>query len=230
MKLKDLKKAWNSLSQNRELNERQIREMLQSKTGNLIDRIDRNIRVGAIVSFALILFFIFYDLLFSSRILHKISPEVHVPEWIIFVTIFVNSLIIISLICFIIHYYRVKNRYDITSNLKEFLTKIIDTFRIYQRLFYLILTIIITSITLQFITGMFTGMDIGLKQKGIAAADVPMVQWILMTLVGLAVLVVIAGGVFLLLRWGFRRLYGSYIDKLKENLKELNEMEHTTDN
>ena len=34
MKLKDLKKAWNNLSQNKELDEQQIREMLHRKTEN----------------------------------------------------------------------------------------------------------------------------------------------------------------------------------------------------
>lgn len=230
MKLKDLKKAWNNLSQNKELDEQQIREMLHRKTENLIDRVDRNIRIGSFISFALFLLFILYDLVFSSLIVHKVEPDIDVPGWLIFTSIFVNLLIIISLICFIVHYYRVKDRYDITSNLKEFLTKIIDTLRIYQRLFYLILIIITLSITLQFITGMFTGMSFELKQKGIMATDVPLTQWILIALSGFTVLVVTAGGIFLLLRWGFRRFYGNYINKLKANLKELNEMECSNDN
>ena len=43
--------------------------------------------------------------------------------------------------------------------------------------------------------------------------------------IGLAFLFIVVGGIFVFLRWGFRRLYGNYYHKLKRTLKELNEIE-----
>jgi uncharacterized membrane protein len=120
----------------------------------------------------------------------------------------------------------VKRSCDISSNLKETLTKIIGTLRIYQRLFYLALLILTISMILQFVSGLFSGVHEGLEQSEILMADVPFGKWLLVAVVGLIVLIVTVGGIYFLLRWGFHRLYGNYISKLKQNLRELNEIDN----
>ncbi len=49
-----------------------------------------------------------------------------------FVSIFANTLIVLTFIFFVVQYYKVKKNCDISCNLKETLVKIISTLRIYQ--------------------------------------------------------------------------------------------------
>lgn len=226
MELQDLKRTWDQLSSRKELDESQLREILRKKTGNLIDRIDRNIRIGFVVLFALIVLFILDDFVFAPMLIQEVGADVEIPGWLLFISIFANTLIFTTFIYFVLKYYRVKKQCDISCNLRETLVKIIETLRIYQRLFYLALITLTISMGLQFVSGMFTGMNQGLEEKGILLADVPFGKWVLVLLIGLAVLVVTVGGIYLLLRWGFHRLYGNYISKLKQNLRELNEIDN----
>lgn len=226
MELQDLKRTWDQLSSRKELDESQLREILRKKTGNLIDRIDRNIRIGFVVLFALIVLFILDDFVFAPILIQEVGADVEIPGWLLFISIFANTLIFTTFIYFVLKYYRVKKQCDISCNLRETLVKIIETLRIYQRLFYLALITLTISMGLQFVSGMFTGMNQGLEEKGILLADVPFGKWVLVLLIGLAVLVVTVGGIYLLLRWGFHRLYGNYISKLKQNLRELNEIDN----
>lgn len=226
MELRDLKRTWDQLSSRRELDESQLREMLRKKTGNLIDRIDRNIRIGFVVLFVLIVLFILDDFVFAPMLIQEVGANVEIPGWLLFISIFANTLIFTTFIYFVLKYYRVKKQCDISCNLRETLVKIIETLRIYQRLFYLALVTLTISMGLQFISGMFTGMNKGLEEKGILLADVPFGKWVMVLLIGLAVLVTTVGGIYLLMRWGFHRLYGNYISKLKQNLRELNEIDN----
>lgn len=226
MELKDLKKTWDQLSSRKDLDEDQLREMLRRKTGNLIDTIDRNIRIGFVVLFGLIVLFILDDFVLAPMLIKEVGTDVEIPKWLIFLSIFSNTLIITTFIFFVVQYYRVKRSCDISCNLKETLIKIIETLRIYKRLFYLALIILTISMILQFFSGMFTGMNQGLEENGILLADVPFGKWVLVLLIALAVLIITVGGIYLIMRWGFRRLYGNYISKLKQNLRELNEIDN----
>ncbi len=226
MELKDLKKTWEQLSSRKVLDEDQLREMLRRRTGNLIDRIDRNIRIGFGILFGLIVLFIIDDFVLGPMLIKRMGADVEIPGWLMFISIFANTLIITTFIYFVIQYHRVKKSCDISCNLKETLVKIIGTLRIYKRLFYLALIILTTSMVLQFISGLFTGMHEGLEQREVLLTDVPLGKWVLVTIIGLTVLIITVGGIYLLMRWGFRRLYGNYISKLKQNLSELNEIDN----
>jgi hypothetical protein len=226
MELKDLKRTWNQLSARIELNEDQLREMLRRRTYNLLDRIDRNIRIGFGILFGLIVLFILDDFVLAPMLIKEVGTDIEIPGWLLFTSIFANTLIILTFVYFVIQYYRVKKSCDISCNLKETLVKIIGTLRIYQRLFYLALIILTFSMVLQFISGLFTGMLEGLEQKEILLADVPLGKWVLVAVIGLTVLIITAGGIYMLMRWGFRRLYGYYLSKLKQNLIELNEIDN----
>jgi hypothetical protein len=226
MELKDLKKTWDQLSSRKDLDEDQLREMLRHRTGNLIDRIDRNIRIGFIVLFALIVLFILDDFVLGPMLIQEAGTDVEIPKWLVFLSIFANALIITTFIYFVIQYYRVKKSCDISCNLKETLVKIIGTLRIYKRLFYLALIILTISMIFQFVSGLFSGMHEGLEQRGILMTDVPLGKWLLVSLISVTVLIITVGGIYLLMRWGFRRLYGNYISKLKQNLSELNEIDN----
>lgn len=225
MELKDLKKTWAKLSSDKELDENQIRAMLSRRTKNLIDRIDRNIKIGFGVLFVLILVFIFDDFLISPKMLDSVSDNLTIPNWLLFLSVFSNFLILTTFLFFVIKYYRVRKSCDMVCDLKETLIKIIDTLKIYQRMFYLALVAITITMAVGFITGLYQGSLADFNRQGIAISEIQINQVFLVIIIGLIVLGITVGGVFLFLRWGFRRLYGNYILKLKQTLKELVEID-----
>lgn len=225
MKLTDLKKTWGKLATNRELDENQLKAMLGKRTKNLIERIEWNIKIGFIVLFVLILVIVLNDFLISPMMMEDVGQNLSIPNWLMFLGVFSNALIFTTFIYFAIKYYRVKRSCDLTCNLKDTLRKIIDTLNIYRRLFYLALVSMTLTMALGFITGLYQGSFAKLENQGISFSEIQMDQLFLTIGIGLVFLFIIVGGIFIFLRWGFRKLYGNYIQKLKLTLKELNEIE-----
>ena len=225
MDLKDLKKTWDKLSVGKDLNENQIKELLGKRTKTLIERIDRNIKIGFVVVFVLIFAFAFDDFFFSPLISKGVSENLEVPKWLLFLGVFSNTLLFTTFLFFVIKYYRVRRSCDVMCNLRETLLKIIDTLSIYRKLFYLAIITLLLAMGSGFVTGMYKGFLDGVQQKGVSLSDIQTGQLILPIFIGIVVLALLIGGFFLILRWGFRRLYGNYIDKLKLTLIELEEIE-----
>lgn len=225
MDLENLKKTWDKLPATEQLDENQLKQMLGKRTKSLIDRIDRNIKIGLVVLFVLILIFALDDFLLSPLMIESLNENISVPGWLLFLGIFSNALILTTFIYFVIKYYRVKKSCDTVCDLKETLKKIIGTLKIYQTMFYLALATLLVAIGLGFITGMYTGFSDKVKQLGIPITEVETGGLIGTVLIGLVILVVLVGGIFILLRWGFRKLYGNYLEKLKLTLRELQEIE-----
>ncbi|HCE58302.1 MAG TPA: hypothetical protein DER09_10845 [Prolixibacteraceae bacterium] len=223
MELENLKKAWNKIPVEKSLDENQLKEMLGNHSKSMIDRIDRNIKIGFMILFAMILIFALDDFFFSPIILGE--DDIEVPQWLLFTGVFSNTLIFTTFIYFAIKYYRVRKSCDMVCNLKETLKKIIDTLSIYKTLFYLALVALLFAIGSGFVTGIFTGLTDNASELGIPFAEVDSKQLFIAVVAGLAGLVVLVGSVFLFLRWGFRKLYGNYIQKLKQTLKELEEIQ-----
>ena len=225
MDLKELKKTWDKLSIGKDLNENQIKELLGKRTKTLIERIDRNIKIGFVVVFVLIFAFAFDDFFFSPLISKGVSENLEVPKWLLFLGVFSNTLLFTTFLFFVIKYYRVRRSCDVMCNLRETLLKIIDTLSIYRRLFNLAIITLLLAMGSGFVTGMYKGFLNGVQQKGVSLSDIQTGQLILPIFIGIVVLALLIGGFFLILRWGFRRLYGNYIDKLKLTLIELKEIE-----
>lgn len=223
MELNDLKKTWDKLSASRELDEDQLRTMLGKRTKNLIDRIERNIRIGFVVMAALILIIALDDFILSPMMMEDLNLAI--PNWLLFLGVFSNTLILTTFLYFVIKYYRVKRNCDVLCDLKDTLKKIIDTLNIYQRLFYLALASLTITMALGFITGLYQESISELEKQGIPFSEIQFDQLFLEIVIGLAILVLGVGGIFIFLRWGFRRLYGNYYHKLKRTLKELEEIE-----
>jgi hypothetical protein len=224
MDLKDLKKTWDKMASAKELDENQIREMLGKRTKNLIERIDRNIKIGFVVLFFFILIFSLDDFLFSPLLMKGVGENLTVPPWLLFLSVFSNALIFTTFIYFVIKYYRVKRSCDIACDLKETLVKIIDTLKIYQRMFYLALIFISVTMVTGFITGMYQGTLADLERQGIPFSEISINRLLIIIVIGLIFLLITVGGIFIFLRWGFRRLYGNYLAKLKLTLQELEEI------
>lgn len=225
MDLKSLKKTWNKLPSEGQLDEDQLRKMLSKQTKSLMDRIDRNIKIGFVVLFGMIVLFAFDDFILSPQLIKEINEDISIPNWLIFFGVFSNVLIFTTFIYFVIKYYLVKRKCDFACNLYDTLNKIIETLILYQRLFYLALFALLFAIGSAFVTGMYEGFSAGITDKGQHFADVETTKLLVAILIGVLFLVIFIGGIFLILRWGFRKLYGNYINKLKLTLKELQEIE-----
>lgn len=223
MELTDLKKTWDKLSSNRELNEDQLKAMLGKRTKNLIERVERNIKIGFGILLLFILIIALDDFITTPIMMDELNLTV--PDWLLFLGIFSNTLIFTTFIYFAIKYYLVKRSCDITCNLKDTLQKIINTLNIYKRLFYLALISVTVTMTLGFIAGLYQESVMELESHGIPFSEIQFDQLILEIIVGLVFLIIAVGGIFVLLHWAFRRLYGNYYHKLKQTLKELNEID-----
>lgn len=224
MDLNDLKNTWNKMSAGKELDEGQLREMLGSRTKNLIDRIDRNIKIGFVVLLGIFILFALDDFWYSPQTIAEFYKETPIPNWVVFLAVFGNVLIVTTFIYFVISYYLVKRKCDVVCNLKDTLKKIIKTLELYQRLFYLALAAILISISSAFVMGMFEGLSHSANEQGMEIIDIETTKLLLAVVISIIIVGLLGGGIFLLLRWGFRKLYGNYTKKLKTTLKELEEI------
>jgi len=127
--------------------------MLGKHSKSMIDRIDRNIKIGFVILFAMILVVALDDYFFSPMILGE--DEIEIPQWLLFIGVFSNTLIFTTFIYFAIKYYRVRKSCDMICNLKETLEKIIDTLIIYKTLFYLALVTLLFHIAMHFVTEIY---------------------------------------------------------------------------
>ena len=224
MDLDDLKKTWDKLASGQELDENQFREMLGKRTKNLIETIERNIRIGFFVLLALILIFIINDFIISPLLVKKIDYEITLPTWLQIFSIFGDLIIVVTFLFFVVRYNRVKKSCDETCDLKNTLIKIINTLNLYRTLFYISIFIILISFSINFIAGIYEGVLYNAHSQGILVDEIEIGNLATTVFITLFILLVVTVGVYLLFRWGFRRLYGNYIAKLKLTLKELEEI------
>lgn len=223
MDLNDLKKTWAKMPVGKELDETQLHEMLGGRTKSLIERIDRNIKIGFVLLFGFMIL-VLLDGVFSSYMMKKFESDLIIPKWVVYIDVFSELLIFSTFIYFAIKYTLVKRKCDISCNLKETLKRIIDTLNIYQRLFYFALFAFLVTGIIEFVTGLQQGFDAGLQREGIQFSDIETSKLIIAGVISLVILILFVGGIFLLLHWGFRKLYGNYILKLRDTLFELEEL------
>ncbi len=226
MDLENLKTTWGKLQPENQLDEIQLKKMLGKQTKSLIDCIDRNIKIGFAILFVLIAIFVLDEYFLPGLITRKLDQSINIPQWLTFLGVFSDMLIFTTFIYFVIKYYRVKKSCDTVCNLKETLTKIIATLRIYQTLFYLALAILLLAIGTGFISGMYKAFFDKVSETGIPLDEIQTNEIIVFVLIGLLILVACTGALFVFLRWGFNKLYGNYITKLKLTLQELEEIEN----
>ena len=224
MDLMDLKSAWNTYSSQEankhHLGKETINEMLRNRTNTLVERIDRNIRIGIGILLAYIAYIIIDDL-YLSKIL--IKEPLHYPSWMIPLDIFSNTLIITTYLFFVICYLKIKRNFSVDLHLKEFLTGILDTLKTYRRLFYLAVIILLINMIVSFAAGLYEGVKYSTGNASGGMENLSTSKIFLIIGVGLAVLIPLIAGTFFILRWGFNKLYGRYLVSLNETLKELDE-------
>lgn len=219
MELKDLKKTWDKLAPDKELDEEQIMGLLRKRTGNLIDRIDRNIRIALVVLFVFIAVSILDDFVFAPILIKNVNFEI--PKWLLYLNIITYIFILSTYIYFAILYFRVKNYCDILYNLRETSIKYIAILLIYKRLFYFAIVIIFITIFINFLTGIYFGKSSEFNEIELVINYRQVffkIFFILIVFIGIII------GFFIFFQKGFNRYYGDYIEKLKIVLKELDSL------
>ncbi len=224
MDLKDLKSAWDTYSsqemEKHRLGKETIDELLKNRTKSLVDRIDRNIRIGMVV----LLVFIGYELiddLFLSKML--IKEPLEYPRWLIPFDVLSNSLIVLTYVFFVLSYFQTKKHFSPDTHLKDLLNGILDTLKTYRRMYYLAVTILLINIAISFAAGLYQGVKLKVDSNGGGFENLAFSKILIIILVGLLFLIPIVLFTFFLLRWGFNKLYGRYLHKLNETLQELDE-------
>lgn len=223
MDIKDLRKAWNSLtaksSEQRMLNEEQIRSMLGRRTTTLLDRIDRNVRIGLILLLAVVVVLGVAEFL-PLMVRNSGEPLTgEIPAWLRTIDLGVSLLIITLFIAFSLHYRKMRNTCRQVCDLRHTLMKIIGVLTLYRRLFGLALIIILLESGTGFTAGFFTSVTQNHTLEGFFIPTLVM---------GLLLILLITGFLFLLLRWAFRKVYGNYLDQLRATLAELDDLPKET--
>jgi hypothetical protein len=222
MDIKDLKSAWDTYS-SQEMNKHRlgkesINELLKNRTQSLVDRIDRNMRIGM----GVLLLFIVYaviDSFFLSGLPKVIAHQnIEYPRWLIPIDLFSTTVIIATYLYFIFRYLKIKRSFYIQLQLKDLLLGICETLKTYQWMFYLAVTILLINFTVSFIAGVYQGLSL--------ITDLTTSKILSTIGIGLLVIVLMIGISFFLLRWGFNKLYGRYLVSINETLRELDESEH----
>ena len=223
MKLQDLKSAWTQYSSTdasrHQLNESDLQNMLRKRTLGLIERIDRNIRIGFAIFVTLSLFFILDDFVISPLL----AEGTDIPTWIILINGISVLIIVGSFIYFSTAYSRAKEDYSQSNDLKHVLQSMIHIIQTYRRLFYWALGILLLVNCINFFTGLLTGIEVAASRYRVAIEDLDHTQLFRKTAAGMVVLILLIALLFFFFRWGFRKLYGRYVTQLEETLKELEE-------
>jgi len=226
MELRDLKKAWNRYSSSdafrHQLGEDAIYNMLKNRTKNLIERIDRNIKVGVGILILLTLFFILDDFFLTPFL----AGAIKVPGWIMVIDGISLFFILVTFFYFNFSYRKIKNDYLHSNDLRIVLQSIIRILYFYRRLFYMAILLLLFVLSVSFVTGLLGGVELKADELGATISDLFSSPVIIHRVIwGIVILVIFISSLFFLFRWGFRKLYGNYISKLKDTLNELDEIE-----
>lgn len=229
MDIKDLKSAWDIYSSQEmdkhRLGKESIHELLKNRTQSLVDRIDRNIRIGL----GILLLFIIYlviDSIFMTDLFSAIGyHDVEYPKWLIPIDVFSTTLIITTYLFFVIRYIKIKRSFSIKLQLKDLLLGIRETLKTYRRMFYLAVVILMINIIVSFIAGVYQGLKF--KADAVSGGIINMTTSQTFKIIGISLLIIMPmiALSFFALRWGFNKLYGKYLQSLSETLKELDESE-----
>ncbi|MFV0377674.1 MAG: hypothetical protein ACK5JD_13260, partial [Mangrovibacterium sp.] len=218
MELNDLKQTWNKFSESeadkRRIDENELQRMLKRKTGNLMDRIDRNVRIGFAVVCALVLFSL-ADTLFLTP---NMARETEVPAWIYLIDALNNLFLLGTFVYFWLQYRSVKNNYSNTRDMGQVLRSSVKLLTSYRKLFYWSLVVFLFAIAASSVAGFFANPNF---DSAVYFEEQNQNTVVL----SFALLIAILLLVFSLFRWGFGRLYGRYIKQLNETLSELDEIE-----
>jgi hypothetical protein len=218
MEIKDLKKAWNQISNTsgqEQLTDEKIRQLLSSRTANLMERIDKNIRIGFALLFLIIVAMIIFDFYMVSNQEIGAAGLPGIPRWVTLLDRGTNLFIFILFIVFVIRYRYTRKKCDAACNLRQGLIQVIQVLTTYNRLFVLALVMFLLASASGYVAGYYTGITAGTPSEFFQPFSI---------IFGIITLILLTGFLFLLIRWIFRKIFGQYLAQLRETLRELDEL------
>lgn len=229
MELEDLKSAWETYSSQEvdkhRLEKETIHGLLRNRTKSLVDRIDRNIRIGMGVLLAFIAYVVVDSLILIKLPETIVDQTVEYPKWLVPIDVFSTFLIITTYLFFVIRYLKVKRSFSIDLQIKDLLDGVIETLKTYRRLFYLAVIILLLNMVVGFAAGLYLGIKIKADAQNLEISNLDISQILSAVGVGLLILVPLIALMFFILHWGFNKLYGKYLQTLNDTRNELDESE-----
>ncbi|HNX54564.1 MAG TPA: hypothetical protein PKO30_03185 [Prolixibacteraceae bacterium] len=230
MDLKDLKSAWETYS-SQEMNKHRleketIQEMLKTRTRSLVERINQNIRIGLTILLLFIAYVVadsmFLSAYFSKVIIHQV---VEYPKWLEPIDFFTISLIVLTYLFFVIRYLKIKRSFSIDLHIKDLLKGILETVQTYRRMFFLAVGMFLLNMIASFSAGIYEGIKMNANSRNISISQIESSQIWKQVAFGTLILILFVALFFYVFRWGFNKLYGKYLQSIKDTLKELDESE-----
>lgn len=225
MELNEFKKAWQKATsdtvQQKELDATSINELLKKRSKGILSRLDRSVKIGI---WFLVIFFLLTladqlmpaDLIFPSRW----KADLVVPLWINLLEWFVNVVLMLTILLFVIRYRRLQLQTLANQDLKGAIEKVLSLLDTFKKEFYLSVIILMSGVGLGFLLGATKGFET------IQVSETPSIMAI--TVVASAMLVLLGlliGSIFYIFHKGFNLLFGKYRDQLIQSLNELQENE-----
>ena len=225
MELNEFKKAWQKATsdtvQQKELDATSINELLKKRSKGILSRLDRSVKIGI---WFLVLFFLFTladqllpaDLIFPARW----KAELVVPMWINLLEWFVNVVLMLTILLFVIRYRRLQLQTLSNQDLKGAIQKVLTLLDTFKKEFYLAVIILMSGVGLGFLLGATKGFE------SIRVSETPSILAIVVVASAMLILLgLLIGSIFYIFHKGFNILFGKYRDQLILSLNELQENE-----
>lgn len=231
MELDELKSAWNKFASNEEskrtLSIQEVGKMLTTQTRDITQKIGRNIRIGVGIILVWVLFGIIVNIVVSpllKNVLDKPYMTEKLLNWSYFTDICSYVLIFITILIFWIRYSKIEKQIIDDSNLRNTLVRLIGIVTSYKKMFYIVLVILLFYVTVAFSSGFFLETSYQIKESGLNLASLSFKGWLMIITAFSLALGAFLVVFFLLFNFFFKRLYGRYLKKMIETLKELDEV------
>ena len=225
MELNEFKKAWQKATsetvRQKELDASSINELLKKRSKGILSRLDRSVKIGI---WFLVLFFLFTladqllpaDMIFPSRW----KADLVVPIWINILEWFVNVVLMLTILLFVIRYRRLQLQTLANQDLEGAIQKVLTLLDTFKKEFYLAVIILISGVGLGFLPGATKGFE------SIQISETPSVMAIVVVASAMLVMLgLLIGSIFYIFHKGFNLLFGKYRDQLIQSLNELQENE-----
>jgi len=225
MELNELKKAWQTATLDKEsgkkLDASAISQLLKRKSTGILSRLDRSVRI---LVWFLVFFFLFTladqflpaELLFPAHL----KEALVVPYWVSALEWIVNFILMLTILFFVIRYRKLQLQTLANQDLKGAIQKVLNLLDTFKKGFYLALVIMISGISLGFLSGANKGFEAIKISETPSAIVVLAVVLTMLVLLGLLI-----GSIFYIFHKGFNLLFGKYRDQLIHSLNELQENE-----
>lgn len=230
MELDDLKSAWNKISTENEKHSlrsaEELRKMLQVRTTDITEKISRNIRIGIGIILGWVSIGFAIDFLLTP-FMEKQLDKPYLTDELMFWSFLIESLnyllIFSAIIIFWIRYNRMERKNTDTSMLRNKLKGLIDVLDSYRKMFYIVMGIMLVYVMVSFSSGFFMEYNYQVEHTGFDLKALSLWAWLIIGSVFLLALGLFVGLYLILFTLFFKRLYGRYLQQLKQTLLELDE-------